>query len=293
MYKVGHRNIVLLGVEAHRQFIAKVAHRGITHTGHAQVFPQGRGRPHVIIIQGNNAIDDARAREEADPAHHIVHFRQVGHVEYLVDALARPVRMFQRWCGEQNRVTTLALAFADKLLPLLVTADAEHSFRSSICHRRHSWHMKVRLSHKLYGVQLHYTMVDTIRRYCIWMGVVARFIAPEKTGELSPRRHECRGYALPRFTNMLMCLGKVPPRKLYRHNIHQFARHINHLAHGLTCHESLHLLGGHSLLLYLLLGRIIRDIYMVAHASNDLHGKPYHIRTYSLRIEHGPRRFVD
>src|SRR5260370_5754259 len=188
--------------------MAKVAHRAIAHTRYAQVFPQGRGSPHVVIIQGNNAIDDARAREEADPAHHVIHFRQVGHVEYLVDALARPVRMFQRWCGEQDRVTTLALAFAHKLLPLLVTTDAEHSFRSYICHCYHSWNKKVRLLQRLYAVQLHYTMLGTISRYSVWMGVVARFIAPEKTGEPSPTRHECRGYALPRFTNMLIVPGK-------------------------------------------------------------------------------------
>src|SRR5260370_33755973 len=79
------------------------------------------------------------------------------------------------------------------------------------------------------------------------------------------------------------CLGKVPPRKLYRHDIHQFARHINHLAHSLTGYESLHLLGGHSLLLNLLLGRIIRDIDMVAPTSIDLPGQPYSTWTAHLR----------
>ncbi len=124
-------------LKAHCQFIAKIAYRGITHTGHTQVFPQGCSRPDVIIIQGNNAIDDARTGKEADSAHHIIHLRQVRHVEYLVDALARPIRMFQRRCGEQDRAASLALALADKLLPFLVAADAEHSFRSYVCHRHH------------------------------------------------------------------------------------------------------------------------------------------------------------
>src|SRR5262249_14129615 len=111
-------------------------------------FPQGRSGPYVIIIQCNDAIDDARAPEEAHPAHHVIHFRQIRHKVYLVDALTGPVRMFQCWYGEQDRVATLALAFADKLLPLLVAADTENSFRSCICHRHQSWNKVIRL----YGI---------------------------------------------------------------------------------------------------------------------------------------------
>ena len=119
---------MLLRLKAHRQLVAKVAHSSITHARYAQVFAQGCRDPHIIVIQRHDAVDNARAREIAHAIDHIFHYRQIRHMEDFIDTFTRPVRLFQRWRDQQDYVIPLLLAFADKILPLFVTGNAEYGF---------------------------------------------------------------------------------------------------------------------------------------------------------------------
>src|SRR2546426_10849777 len=98
------------------------------------MFPQSCGCAYIIIVHGNDTVNDARACEIADAFNHIVYFRKVRHIEQLIDALAGPVRMLQFRHGHQDHMTALSLAFTQKLLPLLVTTEAEYGLRRDVCH---------------------------------------------------------------------------------------------------------------------------------------------------------------
>src|SRR6266581_1371106 len=96
MNEVRYSNAVFSRPETHCQLVTKVADGGIAHAWHAQMFAQGCGGPYVIVIQGNDEINETRASEEADTTNHVIYLRQIGHMVYLIDALTRPICVFKR-----------------------------------------------------------------------------------------------------------------------------------------------------------------------------------------------------
>ena len=55
--EIGHRYFVLLSLDTHRQLVSKVADTAIAHAGHTEMFTQSCGSPDVIVVQGNDDIN--------------------------------------------------------------------------------------------------------------------------------------------------------------------------------------------------------------------------------------------
>ncbi len=75
MNEIGHRYVVLLSLDTHRQLISKISYAAIAHAGHPQMFAQSCGTPYVIVVQGNDEINRTRTSEEADATNHVIHLR--------------------------------------------------------------------------------------------------------------------------------------------------------------------------------------------------------------------------
>ena len=74
MDKIGHWNIVFLSLETHGQFVTEMANSCIAHAWYTQVFAQVCRNPYIIIIQSDDAVDDAGACEKADTTNYLICF---------------------------------------------------------------------------------------------------------------------------------------------------------------------------------------------------------------------------
>src|SRR5258708_595109 len=123
----------------HGELIAKISRSGLAHAGNPQMFAQGCGHLQIEVIERNQPVDLPGPRQIAHRPQRLVAIPlvpRVGHVEYFVDTLRRPVRVFLETlrCDQQNR-PPLPLALAQKIVSLLVTGDAENDHGDGSCFR--------------------------------------------------------------------------------------------------------------------------------------------------------------
>src|SRR5687768_2336150 len=124
-HELGHEDPALLGLHAHRELVAKVAHRALSHAWDAQVLAQRRSHLEIELVERHDPIDRLLPRQPADRVDHMVAPSQIGHHEKVVDALARPVEVAQRLSSDQQYTSPLSLALAQKVVALVVAGEAK------------------------------------------------------------------------------------------------------------------------------------------------------------------------
>ena len=132
VYEVGDEYAVLARLDAHGELVSEVARRCVAHAWDAQVLAEGGARLDVEVVERDDAVDLARAREEADAAHEVFELVVGGQVEELVHVLAWPVGVAQLLHRDGQHAAAEPLALAQELLPLLEGDDAEDCERAFV-----------------------------------------------------------------------------------------------------------------------------------------------------------------
>ncbi len=123
--EIRHANAAIQRLHAHGQLVAEIAHGCQAHPRHAQVLAKSRGSFHVVLVEGDDAVDFLRARQVRHRLHDVRKRNLRGKVEGVVQALPRPVGLTQLLRRKQEHVAALALALAHEFLSLLVGRDAK------------------------------------------------------------------------------------------------------------------------------------------------------------------------
>jgi hypothetical protein len=112
VYERGDRDALVARLHTHRQLVAEVARRRAAHAGNAQMLAQVGDCLHVEVVEGDDAVEPARARQITHGIGDVGLLEEVdkGHRKELVDSVARPGFVFQVLRGDQNRVTAEAFA---------------------------------------------------------------------------------------------------------------------------------------------------------------------------------------
>ncbi len=122
------------GLAAHGELVAEVAGGGFAHAGDAEVFAEGGGGFEVEVIEGDDAVDDFSAGEEADGVEGLLAvplFFVVGHVEDFVDGLGGPFGgVFDAVGGKEEDAAAEAFGLAEKFVAFFVAGDAENGERT-------------------------------------------------------------------------------------------------------------------------------------------------------------------
>src|SRR6266699_3102514 len=130
----GHEDARLAGPRAHGQLVAKIADRGETHTGNAEMLAQRRDILHVKFIKRDDAIDGMGSCRVTYGINQILQWKLFGHGEYFIDAFERPRCMAKFFDRQEKNTAAERLASADKFLTLFVGTDAENSERPFLQH---------------------------------------------------------------------------------------------------------------------------------------------------------------
>src|SRR5437763_10995345 len=91
--EIWHAYLPVQRAHAHREFVAKVAHRGKTHSWNPQMFAQGGRSLHIELVKRNNAVNLLTPRQVSDGLHDIGNRNFFWQVKGVIEALSRPVRI--------------------------------------------------------------------------------------------------------------------------------------------------------------------------------------------------------
>ena len=90
---------------------------------------------HVEFVQRHDAVDGLRPGDVADGINQALQRKLFRHGKDSVQAVARPVGVFEFFYGEQQDAATQGFARADKFLPLFVGAYAQDGYRFIVGHK--------------------------------------------------------------------------------------------------------------------------------------------------------------
>src|SRR5437899_12081337 len=100
------------------------------------MLPQSRGRFHIEFVKRDDSVQLFVAGEMGYCFHAVGQWNRIGKVVSIVETFARPVRVTQFLCRQQEHPASLALALAHELLPFFVGGYAEESQWTFVGHRR-------------------------------------------------------------------------------------------------------------------------------------------------------------
>ena len=115
----------LLGLHAHRELVAEEAHGTLAHSGHAHVLAERRRHFEIELVQRDDSVDRFGTSEPAHAVDHVITARQIGDEQQLVDTVARPLQITQRFSGNQQHACAEPVALANEVVALEVAGETE------------------------------------------------------------------------------------------------------------------------------------------------------------------------
>ena len=109
----------------HGQFVAEPSRGGFAHAGDEQVLAQHRRQLDVEVVEGHDAIDSFGSRQVRGTLADVIERHVPTDVVERVDGVSRPVGVPELLLGQQQHPASLPPAFAQELITLPVSGDAE------------------------------------------------------------------------------------------------------------------------------------------------------------------------
>src|SRR2546425_11877459 len=134
VHEFGHKNAGFARAGAHGQLVPKVADRGQTHAGNAEMLAERGDIFHVKFIERDDAINRPGSGHVAQRVNKAMEGKVFRHGEKFLDAFERPVGVAEFFDGQEKDAAAHVLAGADKLLALFVGTDAQNGERRAIRH---------------------------------------------------------------------------------------------------------------------------------------------------------------
>jgi hypothetical protein len=112
VHEIGHEDAGVPRLDTHGELVPKVPRRRLAHAGDPEVLAQQCRRLDVEVIERDDAVDLTRAGDVADALQQVVPPDVARQEEELLDSLARPLGIPQRFGRQQEHPVPLPVALA-------------------------------------------------------------------------------------------------------------------------------------------------------------------------------------